>query len=210
MTLRKADLPKAFKVVLDPPKHKKNSNRTYGFYKGHKLSTKENTPVASYARKMSAMYRGWETRIRKASGEKIVSVEQKRKKEERTRVKLRETLVMEAREIQEMARMAADRAMQAIVNIIDSDETRTSDKLTAINILLDRAYGKAAQTNVNANIDANSKEADVSATELDRRIKAALNRVEAITGGAGEAPQSEERPADLCEYDRNPDSSTKH
>lgn len=208
MTLMKVDLPKAFKVALDRPKP--FGKLKHSFPKGHKFSTKEHTPAASYARKMSAMYRGWETRIRKASGEKIVSIEQKRKKEERVRVKLRETIVTEAREIQEIARMAASRAMRALENIIDDEGSRTSDKLTAINILLDRAYGKAAQTNVNANIDANNKEADVSATELDRRIKAALNRVEAITGGAGEASASEERPADLREYDRDPNSSTKH
>lgn len=208
MTLRKEDLPKAFRVRLD---HKLPKSKSKGFfYKGHKLSTKENTPAASYARKMAAMHRGWGTRVRKASGEKIVSIEQKRKKEERVRVKLRETIVMEAREIQEIARMAASRAMRALENIIDDEGSRTSDKLTAINILLDRAYGKAAQTNVNTNIDANNKEADVSATELDRRIKAALNRVEAITGGAGEAPPGEERPPDICEYDRDPNSSTKH
>lgn len=210
MTLRKADLPKAFKVVPSIPKGSRKLGPGYGFPKGHKFSTKENTPAESYSRKMSAMYRGWETRVRKASGEKIVSIEQKRKKEERVRVKLRETIVTEAREIQEMARMAANRAMRVLESIIDNEDSRTSDKLTAINILLDRAYGKAAQTNVNTNIDANSKEADVSATELDRRIKAALNRVEAITGGAGEAPASEERPVDLCEYDRDPNSSTKH
>lgn len=158
---------------------------------------------------MAAMYKGWKMTARKADGEKIVTKYQKEKKENRQRVRLKETVAKEAREIQEMARMAADKAMECLVGMIDDPDTRSSDKISAINILLDRAYGKATQTNVNTNIDA-GKEADVSEAELNRRIKAALTRVEAITGGAGEAQQSEERPVDVRELDRDTNGSTKH
>jgi hypothetical protein len=171
---------------------------------------KPNFSEESRVRSMLGKLRGCETRARISRGENIVTIKKINEKHKRQRVKLRESVIREAREIQEMARMTAESAMICLQQLIESPETRPSDKISAISLLLDRAYGKATQTNVNTNIDANGKEADVSATELDRRIKTALDRVEAITGGAGETPASTERPADVRELDRDPNSTTKH
>jgi len=209
----KLKLPQAFrsKLAVNPRmyvkgKHKGGSN----FVPGNQLSTIENLSAEAHAAKMSAMYQGWKTRVQKSKGIKVLSVEQKKKREMRKRVKLQETVAREAREIQDMARMAAEEAMLCLQAIMLSPDTRPSDKISAINTILDRAYGKATQTNVNANVDANGKEADISAAELQRRVEKALNRIETIAGGDGEARASQDRPPDVREYDRDPNSSTKH
>ena len=178
--------------------------------RGNRHAAKENTSAEGNARRIAGILKANESRARIANGEKIVTTKKLAEKDKRQRVKLRESVIREAREIQEMARMTAESAMLCLQEIIESTETRPSDKISAISLLLDRAYGKATQPNVNTNVDANSKEADVSATELDRRIKTALDRVEAITGGAGEAPPSQERSADVRQLDRDPNSTTKH
>ncbi len=175
------------------------------FAPGNQLSTLENMSPEGHAKRMAAAHQAWKTKALRAKGVEVKTTEVKRQ-----RVRLRETIVREAREIQEIARMAAGDAMECLKNIITDGESRTSDKLTAISLLLDRAYGKATQTNVNANVDANGKEADVSTAELQRRIDTALNRIEAVTGGTGQAGTSEDRSVDLREHDRDPNSSTKH
>lgn len=210
MKLTKASLPKAFRtrITLAP----NNTNPTGGgaFVKGNQLSTTENLTAEAHSKKMAAMYRGWETKARIRRGEKVVTVAQKEKKVQRQRVKLRETIMLEAREIQDMARLAAGDAMNVLKDIISDQTTRSSDKISAISLLLDRAYGKATQANVNTNIDATGKESDVSTVELDRRIKTALNRVEAIAGREGQAPEGKERPIDVRERDRNTGGSSIH
>lgn len=203
----KPKLPKAFNTSLEKKAgHSVNSP----FVPGNQLSTLENMPKEAHERRMAAMYKGWKTKVLQSKGVKVVTKKQKENIEIRKRVKLRETIIREAREIQDMARMAAAEAMDCLIAIMKDPDSRPNDRLNAVNILLDRAYGKATQTNVNANVDANGKESDISTAELQRRVEAALNRIEAVAGGTGEEGESQDRPADVCEYDRDPDSSTKH
>ncbi len=206
MKLKKL-LPKAFS---QSPGVQINRDNT-PFRRGNQLATNENLTTESQDKRRAALFRGWETKARKSRGEKVVTAyEQKGKRPVRERIKLRETLMLEAREIQDMARMGAGEAMQVLKEIISDQSTRSSDKISAIGLLLDRAYGKSTQTNVNATVDATGKESDVSTAELDRRIKTALERVETIAGGTGQEAEGKERPANVRERDRNTGGSSIH
>jgi hypothetical protein len=111
----------------------------------------------------------------------------------------KEEIVKEAKEVQDIARSHAAKALEALSRIVDSQTAPDSAVIQAAGMLLDRGYGKAAQTNINANLDANADPKAVTATDLNKRIEAALRRVEGITGGELEEEQSEERPTDIRE-----------
>src|SRR5690349_19090172 len=83
----------------------------------------------------------------------------------RERVKLRETVAREQREIQEIARKNAQAAMERLADIVEHSHNETA-AIAAAQVILDRGYGKANQTNINATIDANGKATDVSNKEL--------------------------------------------
>ncbi len=63
-------------------------------------------------------------------------------------------------------------------------------------VILDRAYGKASQTSITANVG-NGKASDISAEELDKRVERALKRVEDLTNRTPKAGTSKNRPAHL-------------
>lgn len=121
----------------------------------------------------------------------------KRRKRKMKRSKEGLRLALEHREIQEIAKLAAPDAIKAIIDIVNSPEAADTAKIAAANFLLDRAYGKPTQTNVNANIDSNDKPREIDRHELDRRIKQTIERVERITTREAEAPLSTEGPSDL-------------
>lgn len=176
------------------------------FVKGNKLCSKANLTPEQHQKRMEALMRGWQTSARKRRGERVVTAETKKRTRIRKRIRLRETVAKEAREIQEIARQRAVSAMNRLAEIIDNPASKDSDAIAAIAVTLDRAYGKATQTNVNANLDANGQNKDISATELNQRIEKALKRVAELTGGKPEAPPSKDRPADLRK--RNPDTGS--
>ena len=132
-----------------------------------------------------------------------------RMKAKRQRVRLRMTVAKEQREIQEMARKGADAVMKRMFEIATTSMNETA-AIAAGQVMLERGYGKANQTNINATIDANGKATDVSQKELDTRVAKVVERIEALTGGEAKAPKSKERPADVRELDRDPDSSSLH
>lgn len=123
------------------------------------------------------------------------------------RVRLRETVAREAREIQDFARKHATAAMERMAYIVNNPASPENAQIAAAAVILDRAYGRPTQTNTNLNIDANGKPTEVSTSELDRRIDEALRAVEALTGRARKAAKGKEQPADLRERNRNPDGS---
>jgi hypothetical protein len=123
------------------------------------------------------------------------------------RVRLRETVAKEARDIQDMARRHATAAMERMAHIVNNPASPENAQIAAAAVILDRAYGRPNQTNTNLNVDANGKPTEVSTTELDRRIAEALRAVEALTGRARQAAKGKEQPADIRERDRNPDGS---
>jgi hypothetical protein len=129
------------------------------------------------------------------------------RKPKHPRVRLRETVAKEARDIQDMARRHATAAMERMAHIVNNPASPENAQIAAAAVILDRAYGRPNQTNTNLNVDANGKPTEVSTTELDRRIAEALRAVEALTGRARQAPKGKEQPADIRERDRNPDGS---
>ena len=179
------------------------------FQKGNTFSLASNMSPEANKKRADGLMKSWIALARKREGVEIVSGKQLLKKEVRKRVRLRTTIAKEAREIQEIARTNATAVMEKLAEIVASSHNESA-VIAASQVLLDRAYGKSAQTHINANVDAHGKNTDVSQKELDKRIESALKRVEAITGGAPKAPKSEERPDNVREFDRDPDSSSLH
>lgn len=106
----------------------------------------------------------------------------------------------EARDIQALARKFAYDAMQALADVLANPESPDSAKITAANAILDRAYGKAAATNlnVNANMDANPRDMDLK--DLDRRIADTLSRVENLTDRAAEELKNGKKIINIRDY----------
>lgn len=165
-------------------------------------------------KRFQALLRGWQTRQRvhgkRAQGKgKVMTDNKRRKLKKRRRARLKQTVAKEAREIQMLCRQSAVAGIERVAEIAASSLNETAS-LQAITILLDRAYGKAGQTNTNINVDANGPNTEATDQELDTRIKAALKRIEELAGRKAEAPKSEDRPPDVCKLDRDPDSTTRH
>lgn len=100
----------------------------------------------------------------------------------RTRIKLKaqKAAALEAHEVQQIARENASLAMKTLSEIAGNKRSPESSRIAASTVILDRAYGKASQTSITANIT-NGKESDIDSTELDKRIRQTLKRVEALT-----------------------------
>lgn len=177
------------------------------FRKGNRCALAKTMDPESHKKRMAALYRGWATRARKQAGEKLVGKNETRLKEKRKRIRMRTTIAKEAREIQDAARTHASAVIEKLADIVENSINEPAI-IAASQVLLDRAYGKASQTHINANV--NGKNNDITQAELDARIGQALKRVEELTGGKEEAPKSQERPADIRKFDRDPDSSTQH
>jgi hypothetical protein len=186
-------------------------NRSCGgyFYKGNDYALAEKLTEESNNKRLKALLKAWKTNARKAAGEKFVTDRKKRLKAKRQRVRLKMTVAREQREIQEIARKGADAVMKRMFEIATESMNETA-AIAAGNVLLERAYGKANQTNINATIDANGKATDVSQKELDTRVAKVVERIEALTGGAAKAATSKDGSADVRKLDRDPDSPTQH
>ena len=111
-----------------------------------------------------------------------------------------ESIVKDAREIQELARKHVPKAIEKLGEILENPEATDMSKIAAYHALADRGYGKPTQTNLNANFDADSKPSEVNEKELDSRIAEALERIERITSGTGQEVSGKERPADIRKY----------
>ncbi len=149
--------------------------------------------------------RGVANDFRRYRGEKVETKTQQKRK----RLRLREHVQAEHREIQAIARTHAISAMNKLAEIVEHSDHAAS-VIAAAQVIFDRAYGKANQTNITANIDANGKPQDVTSTELDARIAETLRRVEGLTGRAAEAEASEGGSADLRVGDRDSGNSSLH
>jgi PAS domain-containing protein len=155
---------------------------------------------------MRALFAGWSTNSKVGKERPLMTKNKIRKKEKRKRLKLYETVAREQREIQEMARKGAAAVMERLQAIAENSPNETA-AISAGLVILDRGYGKATQTNVNATLDANGKATDVSGKELDARIQKVIERLEGITGGTPKAPKSKDKPVDLRKLDRDPNST---
>ena len=128
-------------------------------------------------------------------------------KPKRLRVRLKEAVAREAREIQTIARQYSAAAMKVAAEIMGDPMEPASARLQAADLVLNRGYGKPNQNNTNLNIDANGKTEEISSTELDTRVAAALEQFEKLTGGAAKAAAGKKQPADIRQHHRNPDGS---
>lgn len=182
---------------------------TIPFEKGNKYAAASNMTPDAHHRRMQALYRGWATMARRHRGERVMSASHKENIRKAKRTRLRENLQAEARDIQNLARTYAVAAMEKLHEISEHSE-QDSAKIAAIQVILERAYGKATQTSINANLDANGKPTEVTSKELDTRIAETLKRVENLTGGTAQEVEGEGQPADLRVGDRDTGGSSIH
>jgi hypothetical protein len=187
--------------------------KTRFFKKGNRYSANENLTEDAKARKFAGLIKTWKIKQKQAAAGKLYAVrvdktrfanryerKQFMKKASRGRLKI----ARQVRELQEMAQKLAEDGLKRMDKIINNPMSPDSVAVAATQLVWDRAYGKAVQTNANMNYDANGKPEEVSDAELSERIKAALQRIETIAGRAGKAPAGKKRPADLRKLDRDP------
>lgn len=180
-------------------------------YKGNTFAKKENMSPESHARRMAGLQKTYEIQRRKAAGERVpMPVRKKNHLIRKKRIRLHAKMVKELREIQEIARRNAEDAMNRCIEIMNEPSATHMVQLAAAQVVLERGYGKANQTNTNVNVDANGKENEVTAGELDQRVAQALKRVEALTGGAPKKKARERLPPDLRKCDGNPGGGALH
>lgn len=113
---------------------------------------------------------------------------------------VRKKRCIEAREIQELARQNADDMMKVIMDIAKNDELQPSARLQAANIILDRAYGKAAVTTLNINADMNTNPRDLDDAGLSKRIAETIANIERLRDMEAKTIEGEARPLNLREY----------
>lgn len=190
-----------------PPIYVTPSHRT--FTAGNTAAKAENMSADSHMRRMAGLHKAWAESSKQYHVKRTMTKSRISHKETRVRVRLKQTVAKEAREIQELARRNAEAVITRMAEIAQTSFNETA-AIAAAQVVLERAYGKANQTNINASIDANGKATDVSGKELDKRVEQTLKRIEELTGRTPKAPESKERSVDLRELDRDPDSSSFH
>ena len=175
-----------------------HTNVVSPFKPGNQFALRACMTEEAHAKRMAGLKKAWATRNDKMAKNKFVmSHDVLKKVNEAKRARLKQTQAKDAREIQELIRTYTFSGLEKIFEILANDSASDMAKIAAMHLLLDRGSGRAAQTNINANIDANGKPSEVSQKELDDRIRAAIDRVEALTGGAPKAPEGSERPSDV-------------
>ena len=117
----------------------------------------------------------------------------------RAKLKMKNAIALEAHELQQIARENATLAMTTLAEIAGNPRAPEPSRIAASAVILDRAYGKASQTSITANVS-NGKESEINSTELDKRITKALKRVDDLTNRAPKAGKSKNRPANLRLY----------
>lgn len=120
-------------------------------------------------------------------------------KRKRIKLQIKKAIALEAHELQQIARENATLAMNTLTEIAKNKRAPEATRIAASSVILDRAYGKASQTSITASIG-NGKNSDLDSTELDRRVKQALKRVEELTDRTRKAPASPKRPVDIRKY----------
>lgn len=180
---------------------------------GNRCAAIENISAEAHARRVAGMMRALAVHYKRHKGIKAMKQQALRQHSKDIkrglREKYRETVVHELRDIQEKARKNAVAAMDIAKEIMMNGE-KDSDRLAAANLVLERAYGKATQTNLNASVDANGSQKEVSTEELNQRIGKALRRVEELTGGTPKPPPSQNGPTYVRKRYRNSGGPAVH
>ncbi len=120
-------------------------------------------------------------------------------KRKRAKLKLKRAIALEAHELQQIARESASLAMKTLKEIAGNKREPAPSRIAASAVILDRAYGKASQTSITANVT-NGKESEIDGAELDKRISATLKRVEALTNRTPKTRARPNKPADIRKY----------
>jgi hypothetical protein len=118
-------------------------------------------------------------------------------KRKRLQLEVKKAIALEAHELQQLARENAAAAMETLVEISINKRAPEPARIAASQVILDRAYGKASQTSITANISNGTNTKEIDSTELDKRINQTLKRVEELTNRAPKAGKSKKRPVDL-------------
>ena len=126
-------------------------------------------------------------RLGKREGSRDKSMAKKR-----ARLEAKVAVILEARDLQEIARVNAKGAMEALVAIVNSKHAPEASRIAAAQVILDRGYGKASQTTFSANVS-DGKTSEITADELEQRVNRALRRVEELTGRAPKAPKGKNK-----------------
>ena len=134
--------------------------------------------------------------------------EMRKMKRKRLKLEQKKAVALELHELQKMARESATLAMETLIEISSNKRAPEANRIAASAVILDRAYGKASQTTISANVS-HGKASDIDSTELDTRISRALKRVEELTNRTPKAGPGKERPVDLREPDQHTDRPTK-
>ena len=124
----------------------------------------------------------------------------KRKKIQMSDEKRKLLIKKEARDIQDIARDLSEEMIELAADIARDENTSPAAKLQAIQFITERGYGKPVQSTVNTNINQNLKPSELNATELDQRVAETLRRIEGAEQRAPKAPEGENRPRNLREY----------
>jgi hypothetical protein len=161
------------------------------FRKGHDYPER----VATYFKKPN--YKGYPS---KEAYEQSRIDNRKALMEEAKKIKRREVLAREARDIQDLARGFSEEAMEIAMQIARNEHAADSARLQAIAMVHDRAYGKAAITSINTNINANAKPSEINGADLDKRITEAISRIERLARREEQEAESQERPTHLRVY----------
>lgn len=120
-------------------------------------------------------------------------------KRKRIILQKKKAVALEAHELQQIARENATLCMNTLVEISKNKRAPEATRIAASAVILDRAYGKASQTSITANVS-NGKTDNISAEDLDKRIGHALKRVEDLTNRAPKAGAGKKRSVDIRKY----------
>jgi hypothetical protein len=101
-----------------------------------------------------------------------------------------------ATDIRSLARAHTETAIKTLAGIMREKKAPPAARVAAANSLLDRGWGKAVQP-VDATINSERSLNEISSSELDERIAAALSRVESLAGGAAGQDSGEEQSSDV-------------
>lgn len=125
---------------------------------------------------------------------------ERKKKLKAEKMARKESVAKEARNIQDLAREYSEKAMDALVRVMENENSPPSAVIQAAEIIHNRAYGKPTMTTINTNLNAEVKPSEIDDRTLEQRINNTLKRVENITERIPEETEGEERPSDLRIY----------
>jgi hypothetical protein len=123
-------------------------------------------------------------------------IEEKKKLKELKQMK-KEAMIKGARNLQDLARDAAEEALEVIKAVMNDENAAPSARLQAAEMIHNRGYGKPLVTTINNNANIDMKPSEIDDTALDHRIRETLARVEQLTAREGKEATSQDRPTNI-------------